>query len=100
MNSKSLEIKRHFIKDKIIIGIEPAKKKHQAVILDTAGILICNSFKFSNTFQGFHYDIWKIIKTHIKDLNPTNVVFAVEITINLLQNFVTFLPAKVLQYLW
>ena len=33
MNSKSLEVKRHFIKDKLIIGIDPAKKKHQAVIL-------------------------------------------------------------------
>lgn len=28
MNSKSFEVKRHFIKDKIIIGIDPAKKKH------------------------------------------------------------------------
>ena len=30
MNSKSLEVKRHFIKDKIIIGIDPAKHKRQA----------------------------------------------------------------------
>lgn len=41
MNSKSLEVKRRFIKDKIIIGIDLAKKKHKAVILDTAGIPIC-----------------------------------------------------------
>ena len=94
MNSKSLEVKRHFIKDKIIIGIDPAKKKHQAVILDTAGIPICNSFKFTNNYQGFNYDMWKIIKTHIKDLNPRNVVFAVEISINLWQKLCVYLAGK------
>ena len=94
MNSKSLEVKRHFIKDKIIIGIDPAKKKHQAVILDTAGIPICNSFKFTNNYQGFNYDMWKIIKTHIKDLNPDNVVFAVEISINLWQKLCAYLTGK------
>jgi len=94
MNSKSLEVKRHFIKDKIIIGIDPAKKKHQAVILDTAGIPVCNSFKFTNNYQGFNSNMWKIIKTHIKDLNPNNVVFAVEISINLWQKLCAFLAGK------
>lgn len=77
MNSKSLEVKRYFIKDKIIIGIDPTKKKNQAVILDTAGIPICNSFKSTNNYQGLNYDMWEIIKTHIPELNPVNVVFAV-----------------------
>lgn len=94
MNSKSLEVKRHFIKDKIIIGIDPAKKKHQAVILDTAGIPICNSFKFTNNYMGFNVDMWKIIKTHINNLNPNNVVFAVEISINLWQKLCAFLAGK------
>ena len=94
MNSKSLEVKRHFIKDKVIVGIDPAKKKHQAVILDTAGIPVCNSFKFSNNFKGFNNDMWNIIKTHIRDLNPNNVVFAVEISINFWQKLCAFLCQK------
>jgi transposase len=94
MNSKSLEVKRRFIKDKIIIGIDPAKKKHQAVILDTAGIPICNSFKITNNFQGFNIDMWKIIKTHINDLNANNIVFAVEISINLWQKLCAYLAGK------
>ena len=94
MNSKSLEVKRRFIKDKIIIGIDPAKKKHQAVILDTAGIPICNSFKFTNTYQGFNSYMWKIIKTHINVINPDKVVFAVEISINLWQKLCYFLSQK------
>lgn len=94
MNSKSLEVKRHFIKDKVIIGIDPAKKKHQAVMLDLAGIPICNSFKFTNNYQGFNHDMWKIIKTHIKELNPDKVVFAVEISINLWQKLCAFLSQK------
>ena len=61
MRSKTLEMKRHFIKDKLIIGIDPAKKKHHAIILDRAGIPICKSFKFSNCYQGFHTELWKTI---------------------------------------
>jgi len=94
MNSKSLEVKRHFIKNKVIIGIDPAKKKHQAVIIDTAGIPIGKSFKFSNNYQGFNIDLWKIIYRHIKDLDPNKVVFAVEISINLWQKLCYYLSQK------
>ena len=94
MNSKSLQMKRHFIKDKIIIGIDPAKKKHQAVVLDTAGIPICKSFKFTNNYQGFHFDLWKKLRAHIKDLDPHEVVFAIEISINLWQKLCYYLSQK------
>ncbi|MBS3945178.1 MAG: transposase, partial [Melioribacter sp.] len=64
------------------------------VILDTSGIPICNSFKFTNNYQGFNSDMWKIIKSHIKDLNTNSVVFAVEISINLWQKLCAFLSSK------
>ena len=38
--------------------------------------------------------MWKIIKTHIKDLNPNKVVFSVEISINLWQKLCAFLSDK------
>jgi hypothetical protein len=37
MKMKVLQTKRHFIDGKIIIGIDPSKKKHQAVVLDPKG---------------------------------------------------------------
>ena len=40
MNSKYLETKRHFINGKTIVGIDPAKKNHQAVIIDSIGVPI------------------------------------------------------------
>ena len=50
---KALQIKRQFISDKIIIGIDPAKKKHQAAIVDKYGLPISNSFTFANSKQGY-----------------------------------------------
>lgn len=94
MNSKTLRTKRHFIKDKVIVGIDPAKKNHQAIILDTAGIPICKSFKISNSYQGFYVDMWKVINRHINDLDPNKVVFAVEISINLWQKLCYNLSQK------
>lgn len=94
MNSKSLQTKRHFIKDKVIIGIDPAKKKHQVIILDTVGIPICQTFKFSNNYQGFNVELWEIVNRHINDLDLNKVVFAIEISINLWQKLCYYLSQK------
>ena len=94
MNSKSLEVKRHFINGKTIIGIDPAKKNHQAVIIDSIGVPIGNTFKFSNSFNGFHQELFNKLNSHIPGLSPANAVFAVEISINLWQKLCCFLCNK------
>ncbi len=94
MNSKSLEAKRHFINGKTIIGIDPAKKKHQAVIIDSVGVPIGNTFKFNNSFNGFHQELFNKLNIYIPNLSPANVVFAVEISINLWQKLCCFLANK------
>ena len=38
MKLQNLDMKRHFVCDKIIIGIDPCKKKYQAMIIDEKGI--------------------------------------------------------------
>jgi transposase len=58
MNSKSLEAKRHFINGKTLIGIDPAKLKHQAIIIDSIGVPVGSTFKFSNNFFGFHTELF------------------------------------------
>jgi transposase len=94
MNSKSLETKRHFINGKTIIGIDPAKKKHQAIIIDPVGVPIGNTFKFNNSFNGFHLELFHKLNSYISELSPDNVVFAVEISINLWQKLCCFLSDK------
>jgi transposase len=94
MNSKSLEAKRHFINGKTIVGIDPAKKKHQAVIIDSVGVPIGSTFKFSNNFYGFHQELFHKLNSYISDLSPDKVVFAVEISINLWQKLCCFLANK------
>jgi len=94
MNSKRIKEKRHFISDKIIIGIDPAKRNHQAMIIDELGIPFCKSFSFNNTYSGFNEDLWKKLKTVLKEIDPQKVVFAVEISINLWQKLCHFLHRK------
>jgi len=90
MNSKSLKAKSHFINGKTIIGIDPAKKNHQTVIIDS----ICNTFKFNNSFNGFHKELFNKLNSYISELSPDKVVFAVEISINLWQKLCCFLCNK------
>ena len=94
MNSKSLETKRHFINGKTIIGIDPAKKSHQAVLIDSVGVPIGKTFKFNNSFHGFHHELFNKLNSYISNLSPDNVVFAVEISINLWQKLCCFLHNK------
>ena len=91
---KSLEAKRHFVNGKTIIGIDPAKKNHQAVILDSIGVPVGNTFKFNNNFNGFHIDLRNKLNAHISDLSPDKIVFAVEISINLWQKLCYYLCQK------
>jgi hypothetical protein len=59
MKMKTLETKRHLIDGKIIIGIDPSKKKHQAVVHDPKGILLGNTFSFQSTYEGFNKELWR-----------------------------------------
>lgn len=94
MNSQSLEAKRHFINGKTIIGIDPAKLKHQATIIDSIGVPVGSTFKFSNNFFGFHNELFNNLNKRLPDFSPQKVVFAVEASVNLWQKLCYFLKYK------
>ncbi len=94
MNSKRIEKKRHFVDDKIIIGIDPSKRNNNAIIINELGIPYCKSFSFNNTYKGFNDELWVKLNRVLKDINPTKVVFAVEISINLWQKLCHYLHNK------
>ena len=81
-NFKALQIKRQFIAEKYVVGIDPAKAKHQATILDHRGLLIGKSFTFSNSLCSYH-SFLKKVKLQTADVNAENIVFAIETSCNL-----------------
>lgn len=94
MNSKRIEKKRHFVHDKIIIGIDPSKRNHQIMIIDNVGIPCSKSFTFNNSYNGFTEELWLKLGRVLKNIDPEKVVFAVEVSINLWQKLCHFLYMK------
>jgi len=91
MSFKTLQTKRHFIFNKIIVGIDPAKKKHQAAMIGADGLQMGNSFTFSTTYAGFNQDLWIKLKKIMPDVNTNHVVFAIETSCNLWQTLASHL---------
>jgi len=46
MKFKALQMKRQFIIGKTVVGIDPAKNRYQAAILDPYGVQLGKSFSF------------------------------------------------------
>jgi transposase len=93
MNQHQLDQKRQWIKGKYIVGIDPAKEKHQAVIIDSNGNLIGKSFSFRHDANGFHDRLWFKLNQYLDPdlVNPEHLVFAVEASIDFWQPLVDFL---------
>jgi transposase len=91
MNLQNLEMKRHFVSDKIIIGIDPCKKKYQAMIINEKGIPMGNSFSFQNSYNGFHLKLWQKVKSQVGIIDPNNIVFSIETSINFWQKLCYYL---------
>jgi transposase len=85
MKFKALQMKRRFITGKTVVGIDPAKQRHQAAILDADGLQIGNPFSFSHDVQGFTEKLWGKLRQYLGESNPGNLVFAIETSCNLWQ---------------
>jgi hypothetical protein len=71
-------LKQQLIAGKYIIGIDPAKAKHQAVIIDPSSLQIGKSFAFDVTYEGYTQTLWKKVTILLPNCNPDNTVFAIE----------------------
>ena len=88
---RSYQAKRSNVEDKTIIGIDPGKSRHQAVIIDTSGIPIGKTFSFAVNHQGYHEKLWREINKQIPDYSSSNLLFAVEASCNLWQTISNYL---------
>ena len=83
MAFKSLQKKRQFVNGKYIVGIDPSKAKHQAVVIDAHGIQIGTAFTFRTTPKGYNFTLWKRLHKIIPQTENDNIIFAIETACNL-----------------
>jgi transposase len=96
MSKTTLDQKREAIRNKIIIGIDPANEKHQGFIIDEYGIGVAKSFQFSNNHNGITKTLWYQLKKRLNSdkINPKNLVFAVEASIDFWQVMTDYLSRQ------
>lgn len=80
------------IAGKVIVGIDPGKNMHQAVIINESGIPIGNPFSFQDSYNGYHSKLWKEVNLRVTD--KTNLVFAIEVSCNLWQKLTYYLSSS------
>jgi transposase len=83
MKRKSVSYQKHQerkrdIAGKKVIGIDPAKEKHQVTVLDEHGMQMGNSFSINVTHKGFNEDLWKKLGKILGKFRKEEVVFAIE----------------------
>ena len=91
MNQERLQQKRQLIEGKIVIGIDPAKCKHQAAIVQPDGMQLGKSFSFPVNTDGFQTLLWKNVAKVLPNCNPQNTIFALETSCNLWQTLAFYL---------
>ena len=77
------QTRKSYIRGKIVIGIDPAKARHQAVIIDENGIRIGKSFSFSVNYRGFHTTLWEQLSFYLPTYQEEDLIFAIECSCNL-----------------
>ena len=93
MNQHQLDQKREWIKDKFIVGIDPAKDKHQAFIINGSGYAVGKTFSFAHNARGFHDQLWFKLSKYLEPefIHQDQLVFAVEAAIDFWQPLVDYL---------
>lgn len=84
--TKKMQENGHRISGKTIIGIDPAKNKHQAVILRPDGSVCGRSFSFETNHTGFTETLPRRIEQRLVTPEDTDVVYAIEGSCALWQN--------------
>jgi transposase len=91
MQFKSLQMKRHFISGKFIVGIDPSKEKYDAAIINQHGLLQGKTFTFQNNHQGLQKQLWNCLNERIINFSKEDTVFAIEAACNLWQKLADYL---------
>jgi transposase len=74
-----------------MVGIDPAKEKHQVTVIDEHGMQMGHSFSINVSHKGFNEDLWKQIGKILGKFRKEEVVFAIESSCDLWRVFVGYL---------
>ena len=91
MQFSNLQMKRHFVSGKWIIGIDPAKEKFDAAVIDPQGLLQGKTFTIQNNHEGFQKQLWISLNERIDPVSKDNILFSVEAACNLWQKLADYL---------
>jgi hypothetical protein len=94
MNHHRLQTQREVLAGKNVIGIDPAKDKHQAAVVDVHGNQRGASFSFPVTATGYGEILWRNIAKVIPSCNVQEVVFAIETACNLWETLAFYLRTR------
>jgi len=89
---RNYQNKKNQIVSKTIVGIDPGKKSHQAVIINPLGIPIGKPISFSESYKGYHVKLWKEIQQ--RKVDKHNLIFAIEVSCNLWQKLTYYLETE------
>jgi len=94
MNHQRLQTQREALAGKIVIGIDPAKDKHQAAVVDAHGNQRGSSFSFPVSATGYGETLWRNMAKVVPNCNVQNVVFAIETACNLWETLAFYLRGR------
>ncbi len=94
MSYKHLQRKKKYISGKIVIGIDPSKNTHQAIILGPDRMQIGKTFSFRHSLDGFQNKLWRSIEKYIPDSDISKIIFAIEASTDVWQNLACFLTVS------
>jgi len=86
--------KQQLLAGKYIIGIDPAKAKHQAVILTPDGLQLGKSFAFDVSYEGYSVALWHKIALQLPLCKTDNTIFAIETSCNLWMTLAFYLKGE------
>jgi transposase len=94
MELSSLQQKRSMIDGMTIVGIDPAKAKHQAMVIDPIGSQLGKTFSFDVSHEGYTNTLWHKLRQIVPNCNPQSVAFAVETSCNLWLTLCAYLEGE------
>ncbi len=90
MHSSRRSHKRQAVAGKWILGIDPAKERHTAILIDPSDETQGSSFSFKVTSQGFRETLSKQLQRRLPAAIPDHIIVAVETSCNLWQTIAAF----------
>jgi transposase len=85
---------KRMILGKRVVGIDPAKEKHQVTVLYEKGLQVGSSFSIPVSYEGYNEKLWKGLERILGKYSVEDLVFAMETSCNLWKTLVVYLSKR------